>query len=98
MTDLEISKALAIAIGWTPSKMNSDTKSLWILESGRLRKFDYRDPMIIWPIAERYNAFPRRTSESWMALHRKLSPGVSHPYYAYTPEKAVALAVIAAKK
>ena len=67
MIDLEISKALALAIGWRSDDMKSfDDAGLWIYGSAAFvwhgeaawRKFDYRDPAVIWPIAERYSAFP----------------------------------------
>lgn len=69
MSDIEISKALAMAIGWhrpmlTPRGLcvytghaldRVKTSSQW---ARGYRLFDYRDPAVIWPIAERYSAFP----------------------------------------
>lgn len=65
MTALEINKALALAIGWRPKDMTDggDGSLLcWhVVEVGVYacwQKFDYRFHSVIWPIAERYNAFP----------------------------------------
>jgi hypothetical protein len=62
VTDLEISKALALAIGWREF-------DLAVSEAGRLfayrhgwHKFDYRDWNVIGPIAERYSVFPQSRS------------------------------------
>jgi len=75
MTDLEISKALALAIGWTEDRRDENgcldpdvitEGAAFGQESGvfawcdgiQWRRFDYRDPAVIWPIAERYGCFP----------------------------------------
>ena len=97
MTDLEIDLALALAIGWKdePNKMRvSDVWGLqvWI---DYWANFSHHDWNVIGPIAERYNCFPGSLGHSsdWftnVAGHT----GV----YADTPQKAIALAVIGAKK
>jgi hypothetical protein len=91
MTDLEISKALALAIGWDDLWVDKHGQ-LWVgLKSEELHEgiFDYRDWNVIGPIAERYDAFPYKTvSMGW----------ASNFNYADTPQKAIALAVIGAKK
>jgi len=50
--------------------------------------FDYRNPLVIWPIAERFNCFPIKVEGGWTAW--------SGARYctADTAAKAVALAVI----
>ena len=105
MTDLEISKALALAIGWQHHQMQETFEGLLVCtriatlrQFSTWRLFDYRDPTVIWPIAERYGGFPKRASASWVAVHHKLLPGISCPYYADTAAKAVALAVIGGAK
>jgi hypothetical protein len=98
MTDLEISKALALAIGW---------KRLMVTE-GKLRLprnekqwgwqvFDYRDWNIIGPIAEKFDAFPISTGErpeKWGSYEA----GSFAIHIADTPQKAIALAVIQGAK
>jgi len=87
MTDLEISKALALAIGWKKDDiaMFSNEMEVW---SGGWRTFDYRDWNVIGPIAERYDCFPTKMNGGWYCLDE----------YADTPQKAIALYVIGAKK
>lgn len=65
MTELEISTALALAIGWKPHQLMQDDDLLMVCAeaatlktTARWRWFDYRDPVVIWPIAERYSVFP----------------------------------------
>ena len=100
MTDLEISKALALAIGWEESKMQElPAKMLLIYPFGIGRGysafFDYRDWNVIGPIAERYNVFPYMhkvdgvPDGKWVVW-----PDIT----ADAPQKAIALAVIGAAK
>lgn len=105
MTDAEISRCLALAIGWRDDQNDPDVViefnckdleqtarcKVWFNDSWR--EFDYRDPAVIWPIAERYNAFPTLfAKDSWIADF-----GYTHIYErADTAAKAVALAVIKA--
>ena len=66
MTDLEISTALALAIGWLAAY--TDGEVVYLDMGGVLphRVFDYRDWNVIGPIAEKYNAFPRQQWDgSW---------------------------------
>lgn len=97
MTDLEISKALALAIGWQEDDLTVWTpersphrvyiKTFYGWPYSDLTEFDYRDPGVIWPIAERYDCFPRRwRDEGWIV---SLNMTVFD-----TPAKAVALTVI----
>ena len=92
MTDAEISRALALAIGWPESEMWN--RADFMVRTRRYsgydywRVFDYRDPAVIWPIAERYNAFPRRWRDGlWVSINTT----------AHTAAEAVALAVIGGK-
>ena len=94
MTDLEISKALALAIGWDDLWVDKHGQ-LWVgLKSEELHEgiFNYRDWAVIGPIAERYDCFPQLYGDEWCAPF--------HPpeHTADTPQKAIALAVIGAKK
>lgn len=92
MTDLEIDKALALAIGWKdePNKMRvSDVWGLqvWI---DYWANFSYRDWNVIGPIAARYDCFPKKDCRGdW----------VNKIYqHTTTPQLATALAVIGAKR
>lgn len=126
MNDTQISKALALAIGWTPQQIGLDpTESnvyvnvsanpVWRKE---WRSFDYRDWNVIGPIAERYGAFPAvkcdgnfkrnkaqgyPTATGWelfMCDYPRSTEqnGKWLHYEADTPQRAIALAVIGAKK
>jgi len=104
MTDLEISKALALAIGWKPEQMRSYLLSQTLYcpcaeaegHDGAGIKFDYRDWNVISPIAAKYNKFPY--------AHRGVKTGLFDGKWVVwpntiedTPQKAIALAVIGAK-
>ena len=56
------------------------------------RQFDYRDPAVIWPIAERFNCFPMASIGGWCAYFDCTDITAD----ADTAAKAVALAVIKA--
>jgi len=115
MTNLEIDKALALAIGWTAEQMkiySNDTVWLKDPNSAKLfkdeipflpwRKFSHKDPAVIWPIAERFAAFPYPLPypiggkpEKWdVLLINDYMPGLS---VSDNPATAVALAVIEKK-
>ena len=100
MTDLEISKALALAIGWPASKIHTHLYGTGYAVSiiqpdmeAVLRIFDYRDWNVIAPIAERYDCFPFRKKNTWWSWSSVTNVTAS----ADTPQKAIALAVIGAK-
>jgi hypothetical protein len=91
MTDEEISRRLALAIGWPENMVWNGYATAWIVgkryEAGQ--EFDYRDPAVIWPIAERFDCFPvRNMVDGWRAWGTSVT--------ADTAAKAVALAVIKA--
>lgn len=97
MTDAEINRRLALAIGWDEKQIEAsavcDSVILPSPDPGEnYRVFDYRDPAVIWPIAERFNCFPYKFApENWSAGNNTI------PYStADTAAKAVALAVIKA--
>jgi len=96
MTDIEIDRALALAIGWR--KTCESTKTFWVVEdSGNRRVFSHKDWNVIGPIAARYDCFPLRLrGGAWEAISRgKYKLGFVK---ADTPQKAIALAVIGALK
>jgi hypothetical protein len=102
MTDLEISKALALAIGWryvyTADGMclvdTADGRNrVWVNGAWLVgcRIFDYRDWNVIGSIAEKYDAFPVMSAchgDDWCIVTESVE------VYADTPQKAIALAVI----
>ena len=87
MTDLEIDRALALAIGWR--KTCESTKTFWVVEdSGNRRVFTHKDWNVIGPIAEKYDCFPWKDCRGdWVNKHYQ---------HTTTPQKAIALAVIGA--
>lgn len=102
MTDLEINKRLALAIGWGRGDIIeykwAPFLQVWWQDGweAEWRTFDYRDWNVIGPIAERYDAFPMRTTDKvirdskWFTFD--IETGVSSA--ADTPQKAIAMAVI----
>lgn len=106
MTDLEIDRALALAIGWQQTYLSSQGICVYtgryfdrVKSDGRwrdgMRLFSHRDWNVIGPIAARYNAFPMEDClGQWFA-----SIGIhGRNVTADKPQKAIALAVIGAKK
>jgi len=102
MTDLEISRALALAIGWKmvnvlPDKSTPHLMQCWLWIGHAWRVFDYRDPAVIWPIAERYDCFPDKITGG-LNEGKWISFGQKNFATAETPSKASALAVIGNNK
>lgn len=98
MTDAEISRRLALAIGWKEEQMEASLRDGCVLLPGGVfemwRNFDYRDPAVIWPIAERFDAFPAKIGDGWDVYY----PDTDEYTRSETAAKAVALAVIKAKE
>lgn len=101
MTELEISKALALAIGWKPEQMHIHIYGTgWAVSVIRpddecvLRIFDYRDWAVAGPIAERFDCFPSIGYPNSDMLWESLSVHNYELVRADTPQKAIALAVI----
>jgi hypothetical protein len=108
MTDIEINKALALAIGWPEHLIDAgryySTDKVALCLRPKVypnvdvwKFFDYRDWNVIGPIAERYDCFPLRLrGRAWEAISRgKYKLGF---FNADTPQRAIALAVIGATK
>lgn len=99
MTHQLINRKLSKAIGWPKRQARIDGDGevrLLVHIPGHYgplwRVFDYRDWRTIGPIAQRYDCFPRKNGSKWQAY-------VGHVcimQFADTPQKAIALAVIAA--
>lgn len=106
MTDAEISRRLALAIGWTEKDDDPYIIQMGTVQNPEIHTyvwhcqewvlFDYRDPAVIWPIAERFDFFPVQANHykgrGWIVL-----PGTIDDVQE-TAAKAVALAVIKAKE
>ena len=99
MNDLGINKALALAIGYSEDRIrdihgfcqvqNNNSRLDGPMQYGGWQRFDYRDSAVIWPVAERYDCFPRASAPDWWTVW----DGKKY-YDANTDAKAVALAVI----
>ena len=90
MTDLEISKALALAIGWKRTLTSSKADICYVqIVKNEWRAFDYRDPAVIWPIAKKFDLFPCQVFDDKWVVDWNISDSSFD-----TPEKAVAMAVI----
>lgn len=98
-SDAEISRRLALAIGWPEEAFykggDGSFVALALLHSSGCswKDFDYRDPAVIWPIAERFKCFPEYAGGEWWS-GSQFGPDAT----ADTAAKAVALAVIKAKE
>lgn len=101
MIDIEINKALALAIGWKPEQIIEYEGQSYIglpvvFNGPGIKLFDYRFTSVIWPISERYKCFPSvvvmgKNRGKWMAFLD------DHCVTADTAAKAAALAVIGRK-
>ena len=96
MTDLEIDKALALAIGWETHQMwVGSTGNLYLHVNSSWRVFSHKDWNVIGPIAARYECFPIFIRDSrWESISR--GKYRAQFFDADTPQKAIALAVIGA--
>tara|TARA_R110000868_G_scaffold117922_2_gene313038 strand:- start:3637 stop:3939 length:303 start_codon:yes stop_codon:yes gene_type:complete len=99
MTDLEIDKALALAIGWPRRTVlfYPDTTGCWVWTDGNWRIFSHLDWATIGPIAERYDCFPFRIRSKedfgkWNVISGE------NDIMATSPQRAIALAVIQGAK
>lgn len=108
-SDAEISRRLALAIGWKEDQEDPDVvvfsedygRNSWcaVWFDSEWRTFDYRDPAVYAPIAERFNCFPTFGGSIWFAAVKKdIHPVNRIALQADTAAKAVALAVIKAKE
>ncbi len=92
MTDLEISKALALAIGWPTNDVQLDNvagyDAIYVFTGYQWQEFNYFDWNVIGPIAERFDCFPYKNyaGNQW-------GTDVTLGWHD-TPQKAGALAVI----
>ena len=92
MNDLEISKALALAIGW-PQAAVYGMLGCMVSKGTGWKSFDYRDWNVIGPIAEKFECFPEKYNEGWYA-----AVGYRKAVLENTPQRAIAMAVIQGAK
>lgn len=99
----DLSRRLALAIGHAPEDVSiwkEGTEHLCIVRRPHLgpgwRCFDYRDPAVIWRVAERYDVFPTRLADArWLAV---MGETLTFCYgHGSTAAEAVARAVIRGK-
>lgn len=110
LSDLEISKTLALAIGWDQQLFRERDGLLYIIQrqfgialvegkpmdTGRI--FDYRDPVIAFAVAERYDCFPFKSGAGWVSDIADEEGNGVNSHWASTPQKAIAMAVISGSK
>lgn len=98
MNDAEISRKLALAIGWEVLPVEHGDEGVMVVDHANQvdRYFDYRDPAVIWPIAERFDCFPYKTMHGLWSASAFLPGNGLRAAMADTAAKAVALAVIKA--
>lgn len=99
MTDLEISKALALAIGWKPEQIIEYEGQEYIglpavILRPAIKLFSYKYWNVIGPIAERYYTFPERLDTGVWWVQRIGLTNLWVDVCEETPQKAIALAVI----
>ena len=101
MTDLEISRALALAIGWKPEDIRCTMTTVFVMTRYHgyfpfEEIFSYYDWDVIGPIAEKFDCFPARAyapHTGWCARVKNPENWTSATR-SETPQKAIALAVI----
>ena len=104
LSDLEISEALALAIGWKKEQIHKnlfiDVLQVVVRDNDEwavMQAFDYRDWNVIGPIAAKYDCFPCRSGfGDWNVVGTDLM--LNSVWNEDTPQKAIALAVIGAEK
>ena len=94
MTDVEINKALALAIGWKGSDLILNHKCFLYCFEGQefVGVFDHKDWNVIGPIAQKYDLFPHLNSSGTWTVWTVWAKERWHT--AHTPQKAIALALI----
>lgn len=110
MTDLELDRALAVAIGYGDDAVDPDVQEIFggygrtnwveVWHAGMWLRFSHSDWRVIGPVAERYRMFP-----SWNVLYGQWTACKAVPRgqlttvaFADTPQRAIALAVVEAHR
>ena len=100
MTDTEIDRRLALAIGYRPEDVLLENGRVYIVlkyDFGDIwKRFDHRDWLVAGPIAERFDLFPRKTFRgAWLVWCDRAPDFVPMRIEGTTPQRAIALAAIA---
>lgn len=92
MTEQKINRKLAVAIGWKPKQIKTFGIAVLLHYNDYYwSRFDFVDWRVIGPIAQRYDCFPKGKDQYGQWFAGKYPYGIAD-----TPQKAIALAVIAA--
>lgn len=86
MNDLEISRRLALAIGW--QKVFTTGGCVMVSCGDTWRVFDHCEWSLAGPIGACFDCFPQRINGMWEVVH------TGEIYRANTPQEAIAKAVI----
>ena len=99
MTDTEIDRRLALAIGYRPEDVLDlgDSGRITVWRADRWRVFSHKEWETIGPIAERYNLFPVRPNwgKRWCIYRQHVNGNYLLVEDAATPQQCIALAAIA---
>ena len=101
MTNIEIDRNLALAIGYLPDDVVLLVRKRHTFISVRHGfvwvPFSHQDPSVILPIMERHDCFPHKLANGEWASYFESMPGVAQGAHT-NPRTAAALAVIKAKE
>lgn len=100
MTDTEIDRRLALAIGYRPEDVRLENGRVYVVLKRYFgdfwRPFDHKDWSVVGPIAERFDLFPRKTFRGvWLTWCDRAPDFVPMRIEGTTPQRAIALAAIA---
>jgi hypothetical protein len=102
MTNTEIDRKLALAIGWKPEsisdvELQDGSIIVMVIKNPCLRyRFSHQGPTVILPIMERHDCFPHKLANGEWVSNFQNMPGVAAGVHT-NPRTAAALAVIKAK-
>jgi len=96
MTNTEINRKLALAIGYLPEDMKARSSFCKVFWAGCWRYFSHMAPHTILPIMERYDCHPYRIAEGWNCTVCGKDDLCEEQHE--NPRTAAALAVIKAKE
>jgi len=88
VTDLELNRKLALAIGWREDQMEvlGDFLYVEVVDDG-YREFDHADWRVAGPIAKKFDCFPFYMAGLWW-----VGGTLGNPIKADTPQRAIAMA------
>jgi len=94
MTNLEINRRLALAIGYAPEDIDVDALGVSVMRDGSWIIFDHQDVRTIYPLAEHFKIMPRwsKAPGCWETYNEHGAPEIVHT----NPRTCTALALIEA--